>query len=207
MGALDSVRRHDADLIVLDLGLPDVDGLEVIKRIRYAQSGIPIIILSDRGDEAAKVAALDLGADDYVTKPFGIEELLARIRMLQRHRVQLQTDQSLIQAGDLRLNLLRRTATIRDLKVRLSPREFALPQLLASHAGKVLTHNFILRMGCRHRRAIFAHLYPRPAPEAGAGSRASDAADHRPRCRLSVTHSRSWLCCRHESRCLRVSIG
>ena len=88
MGALEAVRRRDTDLILLDLGLPDVDGLEVIRRIRYAQSDIPIIVLSNRGDEGGKVAALDLGADDYVTKPFGIEELLARIRVLQRHRVQ-----------------------------------------------------------------------------------------------------------------------
>ena len=72
MGALEAVRRRDTDLIVLDLGLPDVDGLEVIKRIRYAQSDVPIIVLSNRGDEGAKVAALDLGADDYVTKPFGV---------------------------------------------------------------------------------------------------------------------------------------
>jgi two-component system KDP operon response regulator KdpE len=145
MGALEAVRRRDADLILLDLGLPDVDGLEVIKRIRYAQSDVPIIILSNRGDEGAKVAALDLGADDYVTKPFGIDELLARIRVLQRHRVQPPSDQSYIEAGDLRLNLVHRTATIRDTDVHLSPRDFTLLQLLASHAGKVLTHSFILR--------------------------------------------------------------
>jgi two-component system KDP operon response regulator KdpE len=145
MGALEAVRRREADMIVLDLGLPDVDGFEVIKRVRYAQSDTPIIVLSNRGDEAAKVAALDLGADDYVTKPFGIEELLARIRSLQRHRVQPATDQSVIEAGDLRLNLIHRTATIRGLEVRLSPREFTLLQLLAAHAGKVLTHSFILR--------------------------------------------------------------
>jgi two-component system KDP operon response regulator KdpE len=145
MGALDSVRRRDADLIVLDLGLPDIDGLEVIKRIRYAQCDVPIIVLSNRGNEAAKVTALDLGADDYVTKPFGIEELLARIRVLQRHRVQPRTDQSVIEVGALHLNVTHRTATIRGTEVRLSPREFALLQLLAFHAGKVLTHSFILR--------------------------------------------------------------
>jgi two-component system, OmpR family, KDP operon response regulator KdpE len=145
-GALEAVRRRDTDLIVLDLGLLDVDGLEVIKRIRYAQSDVPIIVLSNRGDEGAKVAALDLGADDYVTKPFGIEELLARIRVLQRHRVQPATDQSVvIEAGALRIHLVHRTATIRGTEVRLSPREFTLLQLLATHAGKVLTHSFILR--------------------------------------------------------------
>jgi two-component system KDP operon response regulator KdpE len=145
MDALEAVRRRDTDLILLDLGLPDVDGLEIIKRIRYAQSDVPIIVLSMRGDEVAKVAALDLGADDYVTKPFGIEELLARIRVLQRHRVQPATDQSIIEAGELRLNLVHRTITIRGTEVRLSPREFTLLQLLAAHAGKVLTHSFILR--------------------------------------------------------------
>jgi two-component system KDP operon response regulator KdpE len=145
MGALEAVRRREADLIVLDLGLPDFDGLEVIKRIRYAQSDVPIIVLSNRGDEAAKVAALDLGADDYVTKPFGIEELLARIRVLQRHRVQPPSDQSVLDIGELRLNLAHRTVWIHGAEVRLSPREFSLLQLLAAHAGKVLTHSFILR--------------------------------------------------------------
>jgi two-component system, OmpR family, KDP operon response regulator KdpE len=127
------------------LGLPDVDGLEVIKRIRYAQSEVSIIVLSNRGDEVSKVAALDLGADDFVTKPFGIDELLARIRVLQRHRVQQPADQSVIDVGELRLHLIQRIVTIRSTEVRLSPREFALLQLLAAHAGKVLTHSFILR--------------------------------------------------------------
>jgi two-component system, OmpR family, KDP operon response regulator KdpE len=145
MGALDSVRRGDTDLIVLDLGLPDVDGLEVIKRTRYAQSQVPIIVLSNRGDEASKVAALDLGADDFVTKPFGIDELLARIRVLQRHRVQRPADESVIDVGELRLHLIQRIVTIRGTQVRLSPREFALLQVLGAHAGKVLTHGFILR--------------------------------------------------------------
>lgn len=144
MGALEAVRRQDTDLILLDLGLPDLDGLEVIKRIRYAQSNIPIIVLSTRSDETGKVAALDLGADDYVTKPFGIEELLARIRVLQRHRVPPAEDQPVIEAGELRLNQVHRTAWIRGKEVNLSPREYALLRLLIAHAGKVLTHGFIL---------------------------------------------------------------
>jgi two-component system KDP operon response regulator KdpE len=143
-GALEAVRRRDTDLILLDLGLPDLDGLEVIKRIRYAQSDIPIIVLSTRSDETGKVAALDLGADDYVTKPFGIEELLARIRVLQRHRAQPPKDQPVIEAGELRLNQVQRTVWIRDKEVHLSPREYALLRLLVAHAGKVLTHGFIL---------------------------------------------------------------
>jgi two-component system KDP operon response regulator KdpE len=145
ISALEAVRRHQADLIVLDLGLPDLDGLQVIKRIRYAQSGVPIIVLSSRADEAAKVSALDLGADDYVTKPFGIDELLARIRVLERHRVRPQTEQSVLQAGEVAVNLQRRSATVRGGEVALSPREYELLRLLVTHAGKVLTHTFILR--------------------------------------------------------------
>jgi two-component system KDP operon response regulator KdpE len=142
-GALDAVRRNEADLIVLDLGLPDMSGLQVIKRIRYAQSDVPIIVLSSSGDEASKVAALDLGADDYITKPFGIEELLARIRAVRRHRVPRKTE-SVLDAGDVALNLLRRSATVRGLDVKLSPREYELLRLFVTHAGKVLTHKFIL---------------------------------------------------------------
>ncbi len=144
MGALEAVRRRDTDLILLDLGLPDLDGLEVIRRIRYAQANIPIIVLSTRSDETGKVAALDLGADDYVTKPFGIEELLARIPVLRRHRMQPAEDQPVMEAGELRLNQVHRTAWIRGNEINLSPREYALLRLLVAHAGKVLTHGFIL---------------------------------------------------------------
>jgi two-component system, OmpR family, KDP operon response regulator KdpE len=145
IGALEVVRRNQTDLIVLDLGLPDLDGLQIIKRIRYAQSGVPIIVLSSRMDESAKVNALDLGADDYVTKPFGIDELLARIRVLERHRVRPQAEQSVVQAGEVAVNLQRRSATVRGAEVGLSPREYELLRLLVTHAGKVLTHSFILR--------------------------------------------------------------
>jgi two-component system KDP operon response regulator KdpE len=145
MGALEAVRRRETDLIVLDLGLPDLNGLQVIKRIRYAQSYVPIIVLSNRDDEAAKVAALDLGADDYISKPFSIDGLLARIRVLQRYRTQPQTDQLVVQVGELALNLVRRNVTVRGSEVRLSPREYPLLRLLITHAGKALTHGFVLR--------------------------------------------------------------
>jgi two-component system KDP operon response regulator KdpE len=145
MSALDAVRRREIDLILLDLGLPDVTGLQVIKRIRYAQSDIPIIVLSHRADEASKVAALDLGADDYITKPFGIEELLARIRVLRRYRIQPQNEKPTLQAGELILNLSRRSVTVRGNEVKLSPREYHLLRLFVTHAGKVLTHTFVLR--------------------------------------------------------------
>ena len=143
--ALDALRRAAADLVVLDLGLPDIDGLEVIKQARAAGSAVPIIVLSSRSDERGKVEALDLGADDYVTKPFGIDELLARIRAAQRHRLQEQGERPVFRTGDLSVDLVRRIVTVRGADVRLSPREYDLLRLLVAHAGKVLTHKLILR--------------------------------------------------------------
>ena len=143
--AIDSARRSGADLIVLDLGLPDIDGLEAIKRIRAAGSAIPIIVLSSRSDEAAKVQALDEGADDYVTKPFGFDELLARIRAAQRHRLQQQGETPVFHSGDLSVDLVRRIVTVRGVEVKFSPREYEVLRLLVAHAGKVLTHKFMLR--------------------------------------------------------------
>lgn len=137
--------RDGADLIVLDLGLPDIDGLHVITRIREGGSHVPIIVLSSRDDEAAKVGALDRGADDYVTKPFGIEELLARIRTAQRHRLQRTGEEAVYHGGDLSVDLVRRIVTVRGQEVKFSPREYALLRLLIQHAGKVLTHRHILR--------------------------------------------------------------
>jgi two-component system KDP operon response regulator KdpE len=145
IAALEAVRRNEVDLLLLDLGLPDVDGLQVIKRIRYAKSNVPIIVISNRHEEGAKIAALDQGADDYLTKPFSLEELLARIRVLERHRIQSPVDRSIIEVGDLRLSVLSRSATVRGTDIRLSPREYELLELLAGHAGRVLTHRFILR--------------------------------------------------------------
>lgn len=143
--AVDSARQRAVDLIVLDLGLPDIDGLEVIRRIRESGALLPIIVLSSRNDEAAKVKALDLGADDYVTKPFGIDELLARIRAAQRHQLQQQGEAPIFRTGDLIVDLVRRIVTVRGEEVKLSPREYDLLRLLVMHAGKVLTHNMILR--------------------------------------------------------------
>jgi two-component system, OmpR family, KDP operon response regulator KdpE len=142
---LDAVRQRSADLLVLDLGLPDIDGIDVIRRIREGGAMLPIIVLSSRESEAAKVAALDLGADDYVTKPFGIEELLARVRAAQRHRLQQQGEKPVFRAGDLTVDLVRRIVTVRDQEVKFTPREYDLLRLLVAHAGKVLTHNMMLR--------------------------------------------------------------
>ena len=111
--ALDSVRRELVDLMVLDLGLPDMDGLDVIRQVRKEGSALPIIVLSSRDDEGSKVAALDLGADDFVTKPFGIDELFARIRAAQRHRLQQAGERPVFRSGDLVVDLVRRIVTVR----------------------------------------------------------------------------------------------
>ena len=143
--AIDTARRQGTDLILLDLGLPDIDGIEVIERIRALPSSVPIIVLTSRDDEAVKVEALDLGADDYVTKQFGIDELLARIRAAQRHRLQQQGETPLFRSGDLAVDLVRRIVTVRGGEVKFSPREYEVLRLLVAHAGKVLTHRFMLQ--------------------------------------------------------------
>ena len=143
--ALDALKRNTFDVLVLDLGLPDRDGFDVIRDVRGKGSALPIIVLSSRADEAGKVKALDLGADDYVTKPFGVDELLARIRAAMRHRLQQEGEKPIFQSGDLSVDLVRRVVMARGQDVKLSPREYDLLRLLVQHAGKVLTHKFILR--------------------------------------------------------------
>ncbi|HVX99019.1 MAG TPA: response regulator transcription factor, partial [Pseudorhodoplanes sp.] len=132
------------DLVILDLGLPDIDGLELLRRMRQQNERVPIVVLSSRGDEAGKVQALDLGADDYVTKPFGMDELLARIRAALRHQLQSQGERPIFHVGDLSVDLVRRIVTVRGQEVKLSPKEYDLLRLLVQHAGKVLTHKFLL---------------------------------------------------------------
>ena len=144
-GALAEIRRSPPDILVLDLGLPDIDGFAVIRALREAGSALPIIVLSSRTDERGKVEALDLGADDYVSKPFGIDELLARLRAALRHRLQQQGERPLFRSGDLAVDLVRRLVTVRGEEIKLSPREYDLLRLLVAHAGKVLTHKFLLR--------------------------------------------------------------
>jgi two-component system, OmpR family, KDP operon response regulator KdpE len=133
------------DLIILDLGLPDVDGLELLRQMRQRNEGVPIVVLSSRGEEAAKVRALDLGADDYVTKPFGMDELLARIRAALRHQLQVHGERPVFRVGDLSVDLVRRIVRLGDKEVKLSPKEYDLLRILVQHAGKVLTHKFLLR--------------------------------------------------------------
>lgn len=142
---LDAMRRGSIDVLVLDLGLPDVSGFEIIERIRGQGSTLPIVVLSSRTDETGKVKALDLGADDYVTKPFGVDELLARLRAALRHRLQQEGERPLFRCGELSVDIVRRLVKLRSEEVKLSPREYDLLRLFVAHAGKVLTHRFILR--------------------------------------------------------------
>jgi two-component system KDP operon response regulator KdpE len=133
------------DALVLDLGMPGMDGFEVLRRVRESGDATPIVVLSARADEAGKVRALDMGADDYVTKPFGIDELLARIRAAVRHRLQQEGERPVYKSGDLAVDLVRRVVTVREQEVKLTPREYDLLRFLVSHAGKVLTHKSILQ--------------------------------------------------------------
>ncbi|WP_298242487.1 response regulator transcription factor [uncultured Bradyrhizobium sp.] len=132
-------------LIILDLGLPDVQGHELLRTIRARNESVPIVVLSSRGDEAGKVQALDLGADDYLTKPFGMEELLARLRAALRHQLQVQGERPVFRTGDLSVDLVRRIVKVGEREVKLSPKEYDLLRVLVQHAGKVLTHRFLLR--------------------------------------------------------------
>lgn len=131
------------DVILLDLGLPDLDGIEVIKRVRE-WSQVPIIVLSVRDREADKVAALDAGADDYLTKPFGVGELMARIRASLRRSLQ-QAPEPVFTSGGLVMDLTRRRVTVNNEEVQLTPTEYDILRLLVAHAGKVLTHGQILK--------------------------------------------------------------
>jgi two-component system KDP operon response regulator KdpE len=142
--ALSALRHHRPDLVLLDLGLPDIEGLQLIAQIRKL-GPVPIVVLSSRGDEAAKVAALDSGADDYVTKPFGADELLARIRAALRHRLQEQGAERTFASDDLSVDLVRRLVKRGAEDIKLSPKEYDILEQLVIHAGKVLTHKHLLR--------------------------------------------------------------
>jgi two-component system KDP operon response regulator KdpE len=143
--SLKKVSEHRPDLIVLDLGLPDIEGTEVCRQIR-TESPVPIIVLSARGGEADKVSALDLGADDYVTKPFNPEELLARIRVALRRVFSAESGEAgRVQCGDLAIDYDRRRVTRGTEEIRLTPKEFDLLSLLAHNPDRVLTHRTILK--------------------------------------------------------------
>ena len=142
--------RHAAvgqpDLVILDLGLPDIDGLEVTRRLRD-WSAVPIIVISARGKELDKVAALDVGADDYLTKPFGVGELLARVRVALRHaaRADNSTGEPVFEVGGLLVDLARREVKVDGAQIHLTPNEFRLLAILVKNAGMVMTHRQLLR--------------------------------------------------------------
>jgi len=141
--ALELLAQEPA-LIILDLGLPDIQGHDLLRMIRGRNDSVPIVVLSSRGDEAGKVPALDLGADDYLTKPFGMDELLARMRAALRHQLQVHGERPVFHSGELSVDLVRRIVKVGDKEVKLSPKEYDLLRILVQHAGKVLTHKFLL---------------------------------------------------------------
>ena len=140
------VGSRQPDVVIIDLGLPDMDGLDVIRRVRE-WTDVPVIVLSARGQERDKVTALDAGADDYVSKPFGAGELLARIRVALRHTAGAshEGEEAAFKVGDLEVDQLRRHVTMRGAEVKLTPIEYKLLTTLVHHAGKVVTHQQLLR--------------------------------------------------------------
>ena len=141
--AIEELASRAPDVILLDLMLPGIDGLEVVRRVRE-RSAVPIVVLSARGEEATKVQALDLGADDYVAKPFGVKELLARLRVALRHTAG-PAGTPVFRAGDLRVDFDQRVATVAGREVALTTKEAAVLRFMVANAGKVLTHRLILR--------------------------------------------------------------
>ena len=176
------------DLIILDLGLPDIQGLELLRMMRARNESVPIVVLSSRGDEVGKVQALDLGADDYITKPFGMDELLARMRAALRHQLQVHGERPIFRAGDLSVDLVRRIVKVAEQEVKLSPKEYDLLRVLVQHAGKVLTHKFLLGelWDDLDRCAIFAGVCAATQAEDRSRPRTSALCSDRNRNRLSA---------------------
>jgi two-component system, OmpR family, KDP operon response regulator KdpE len=141
--AILKVAQVRPELVILDIGLPDMDGFEVLRRLRE-WTAIPVIMLSVRDSDRDKIAALDMGADDYLVKPFSMEELMARIRVAQRH-AQPHQDEPVFTSGDIQVDFARRLVTRDGEVVKLTPTEYALLRLMIQHAGKVLTHQQILK--------------------------------------------------------------
>ncbi len=142
--AMELVKSEKPDLIVLDLGLPDMPGHDLLAKWRGEGLDLPIVILSSRTDEAGIVEALELGADDYVTKPFSMNELTARIRVALRHRLQSQGEKPVFQVGELSVDLVKRIVRVAGEEVKLSPKEYDILRILVQHAGRVLTHRYLL---------------------------------------------------------------
>ncbi len=198
--AIDAIATEVPDVVVLDLNLPDIDGVEVCRRVRE-WSNVPIVVLSAEGSEHRKVLALDQGADDYVTKPFSMAELLARIRVALRHRSRAAkgpaVDAAVLVVGDVRLDVARHEVAVAGRAVDLTPKEFAFLALLARWPGRVLTHRAILQevwgpeygTETQYLRVYASQLRkkmaddperPRLVTEPGVGYRLLDPADPRP---------------------------
>lgn len=143
--ALELIGSDRPDLVLLDLGLPDMQGHDLLEKLRGDAPDLPIVILSSRTDEAGIVKALELGADDYVTKPFGTRELVARIRVALRHKLQQQGERAIFQTGELSVDLVRRIVKLGEKEVKLSPKEYDILRVLVQHAGKVITHQHLLK--------------------------------------------------------------
>lgn len=168
------IRQTNPELVILDLGLPDRDGMELISEIRRL-SPAPILVLSSRSDEKGKVTALDLGAADYVSKPFGVDELMARIRTALRHRLASEGSEPVFSSGGLTVDLLHRRVSVDGQDVHLSRKEYDILRELVVHAGKVLTHRHLLRVAWGRETGIdvqYLRVYVRqirqkiePAPE------------------------------------------
>jgi two-component system KDP operon response regulator KdpE len=142
--AISLVAKEQPDLILLDLGLPDMAGHDLLAKWRSDAVELPIVVLSSRTDETGIVKALEIGADDYVTKPFGMKELAARIRVALRHRLQQQGEQPIFKTGELSVDLVKRIVKVADKEVKLSPKEYDILRILVQYAGKVITHQHLL---------------------------------------------------------------
>lgn len=142
--AIEQISTLRPDLVLLDLGLPDMAGHDLLQKWRDEGLELPVVVLSSRTDEAGIVRALELGADDYVTKPFGMNELVARIRVALRHRLQQQGEKPIFQSGGLSVDLVKRIVRVDGKEVKLSPKEYDILRMLVQHAGKVLTHQYLL---------------------------------------------------------------
>jgi two-component system KDP operon response regulator KdpE len=176
--ALEQFMKLQPDLVITDLTMPGMDGIELTREIRE-RSQIPIIVLSVRNQDVAKVAALDVGADDYVTKPFSIQELLARVRVQSRRLAATEeVQESLIELGDFHIDVERRQVMVRGVEVHLTPKEFDLMMYFARNADRVLTHKTLLRAvwGAagvdqpEYLRVLVAQLRKKIEPDAGRGS-------------------------------------
>jgi len=143
--AISQVESDKPEVIILDLGLPDLPGHDLLARWRRENLDVPIVILSSRTGEAGIVRALELGADDYVTKPFGMKELVARIRVALRHKLQQQGEHPVFRTGGLSVDLVKRIVKVDGREIKLSPKEYDILRILVQHAGKVITHQHLLR--------------------------------------------------------------